>query len=118
MLLLCTSQYPTPPEDVNLLKLKTLASAFPMVTLGFSDHTQGPLASSLALSMGACVFEKHFTLSKEFPGPDHWFSADPNQMKELVKDIRTNIERNDVTKVLDGDIQPFIKEFLLQSQNV
>src|SRR3972149_2774781 len=52
VLMLCTSQYPTPPENVNLYKLKTLGSAFPMVILGFSDHTQGPLASSLAVAMG------------------------------------------------------------------
>jgi len=51
ILLLCTSQYPTPPEDVNLLKLKTLANAFPGLVLGFSDHTKGSLASSLALGL-------------------------------------------------------------------
>ena len=88
VLLLCTSQYPTPPEDVNLLKLKTLASAFPMVTLGFSDHTQGSLASSLALSMGACVFEKHFTLDHNLPGPDHWFSEEPSGLCEWIESIR------------------------------
>jgi N,N'-diacetyllegionaminate synthase len=89
ILLLCTSQYPTPPEDVNLLKLKTLANSFPMVVTGFSDHTQGPLASSLAVAMGASFFEKHFTLDHNLPGPDHWFSEDPEGLKEWIGSIRT-----------------------------
>jgi len=88
VLMLCTSQYPTPPENVNLYKLKTLGSAFPMVILGFSDHTQGPLASSLAVAMGAKVFEKHFTLDHNLPGPDHWFSEDPAGIREWVSSIR------------------------------
>jgi len=87
VLLLCTSQYPTPAEDVNLLKLQTLAGAFPDLTLGFSDHTQGVLASSLAVAYGACFFEKHFTLDKNLPGPDHWFSEDPVSLKEWVCSI-------------------------------
>lgn len=88
VLLLCTSQYPTPQEDVNLLKLKTLSRAFPMVVMGFSDHTQGPLASSLAVALGAHFFEKHFTLDHDLPGPDHWFSADLAQLREWVASIR------------------------------
>jgi N,N'-diacetyllegionaminate synthase len=89
VLLLCTSQYPTVPTDVNLRKLRTLGHAFPMAVMGFSDHTQGPLASSLALAMGACVFEKHFTLDHNLPGPDHWFSEDPNGAREWITSIRT-----------------------------
>ncbi len=88
VLLLCTSQYPTPPEDVNLLKLKTLLAAFPMLVMGFSDHTQGPLASSLALALGARVFEKHFTLDHDLPGPDHWFSEDVAGLQDWIKSIR------------------------------
>ena len=88
ILMLCTSQYPTPPEDVNLLKLRTLHSAFPMVELGFSDHTLGPLASSLSLALGATVFEKHFTLDHNLPGPDHWFSEDPDGLGKWVSLIR------------------------------
>jgi sialic acid synthase SpsE len=88
ILLLCTSQYPTPPEDVNLLKLRTLANSFPMVVTGFSDHTQGSLASSLAVAMGASFFEKHFTLDHNLPGPDHWFSEDPEGLKKWIGAIR------------------------------
>jgi sialic acid synthase SpsE len=88
VLLLCTSEYPTPPQDVNLRKLVTLRAKFPDLTLGFSDHTQGPLASSLAVALGACLFEKHFTLDRDFPGPDHWFSEDPASLREWVESIR------------------------------
>jgi len=88
-LLLCTSQYPTPPEDVNLRKLKTLQGAFPGLATGFSDHTQGSLASSLAVALGAVIFEKHFTLDHDLPGPDHWFSENPESLQQWVASIRT-----------------------------
>ncbi len=88
VLLLCTSQYPTPPSDVNLLKLATLGAAFPNLILGYSDHTQGPMAASVAVAFGACVFEKHFTLDRGLPGPDHWFSEDPASLAEWVRSIR------------------------------
>lgn len=87
-LLLCTSQYPTPFEDVNLNKLKTLRNEFPNLILGFSDHTQGTLAASVAVGMGAVIFEKHFTLSKDLPGPDHWFSSEPDELKDWCASIR------------------------------
>jgi N,N'-diacetyllegionaminate synthase len=88
VLLLCTSQYPTPPEDVNLRKLATLQAAFPMLPLGLSDHTMGPLASACAAALGACVLEKHFTLSRDLPGPDHWFSESPEDLATWVGSIR------------------------------
>jgi N,N'-diacetyllegionaminate synthase len=89
ILLLCTSQYPTPAQDANLLRLKTLASAFPDLILGFSDHTQGSTAAVAAVALGAVVFEKHFTLNKNLPGPDHWFAEDPKSLKKWVDNIRT-----------------------------
>ncbi len=89
MLMLCTSQYPTPAEDANLLKLRTLAGAFPGLHLGFSDHTQGPYAAVAACALGAGIFEKHFTLDHDLPGPDHWFSEDPAGAAEWVAAIRT-----------------------------
>ncbi len=92
ILLQCTSAYPTPVNEVNLNKMKTLRGAFPNIILGFSDHTQGPLASSLAVSLGAVFFEKHFTLSHDLPGPDHWFSEDPNGLKEWVASIHRSFE--------------------------
>lgn len=89
ILMLCTSQYPTPPEDVNLNKLQTLKAVFPFVHLGFSDHTEGHLAASLASAFGCRYFEKHFTTSHDLEGPDHWFSADPNELAEWVNSIKT-----------------------------
>lgn len=88
LLMLCTSQYPTPPQDVNLAKLKTLAGAFPGLQLGFSDHSQGYWAATMAVGLGAVAFEKHFTLDRDLPGPDHWFSEDPASAKEWVSAIR------------------------------
>ena len=88
--LLCTSQYPTPPIDVNINKIKTLKNAFPGLVVGFSDHTQGSLAASLAVAKGARIFEKHFTLDNSMPGPDHWFSANPNDLKQWVESINTS----------------------------
>lgn len=89
-LLLCTSEYPTPNDHVNLLKLKTLRGAFENLLLGFSDHTQGPQSSSLAVALGAVIFEKHFTLDQDLPGPDHWFSENPESLKVWCESIRTS----------------------------
>lgn len=88
-LMLCTSEYPTPPQDVNARKLLTLSEKFPEAVPGFSDHTQGNTAAIVAAAMGAKVFEKHFTLDHNLPGPDHWFSADPAELKSWADGIRT-----------------------------
>jgi len=101
ILLLCTSEYPTPPEHVNILKLKSLRNIFQNLILGFSDHTQGPLAASLAVALGATVFEKHFTLDKNLEGPDHWFSEDPESLK-----IWTDSIRNAYTMLGNSMIKP------------
>ncbi|MFT4925435.1 MAG: N,N'-diacetyllegionaminate synthase [Phenylobacterium sp.] len=89
ILCLCTSQYPTPPQDINLEKLRTLTAAYPMLTLGFSDHSQGYLASSLAVAYGAALFEKHFTLDNDMAGPDHWFSENPASLQQWCEAIHT-----------------------------
>jgi len=88
ILLVCTSQYPTPPSDANLARIGTLRSAFPGIPIGFSDHTRGPLASALAVALGAALLEKHFTLDHDLPGPDHWFSEDPAGLTAWVQGIR------------------------------
>jgi N,N'-diacetyllegionaminate synthase len=88
ILLLTTSQYPTPIEEVNLQKIITLSNSFPKIPIGFSDHTIGNVAASMAVCLGACVFEKHFTLDHNLPGPDHWFAADSQQLKEYVITIK------------------------------
>ena len=88
VLFLCTSEYPTPPEDVNLLKLTSIADKFPYVIPGLSDHTEGSQAAIAAVALGARVFEKHFTMDHNLPGPDHWFSAEPEELKNWIGSIR------------------------------
>lgn len=87
IILLCTSSYPTPPEDVNLLKLESLSKTF-NYPVGFSDHTFGTEAAIAAVTLGCCFIEKHFTLDKNLPGPDHRFSSDPEEMKHLISAVR------------------------------
>ncbi|MBU0469186.1 MAG: GNAT family N-acetyltransferase [Candidatus Omnitrophica bacterium] len=88
----CSSIYPTPLEDVNLNVLKTFDSAFLNSVIGYSDHTVGNSVAMAAVAIGAKIIEKHFTLDKNMPGPDHWMSCDPVELKKLVEDIR-NIEK-------------------------
>lgn len=83
----CISTYPCEAQDVHLKKMLTIRQAFDVV-IGFSDHTVGSIASVGAVTLGAKIIEKHFTLDKNLPGPDHWFSADPRELKELVGNIR------------------------------
>jgi sialic acid synthase SpsE len=79
----CVSSYPTSPEELNLGKIVALQKAFD-IPIGFSDHTVGCNAVVGAVIMGACIVEKHFTLDKNLPGPDHRFSADPAEAKNWV----------------------------------
>ncbi len=87
--LVCTSLYPTPSECVNIRRITTLLSAFSGLKVGFSDHTIGSNAAVMAVSLGACIFEKHFTLSNDLPGPDHSFSENPESLKSWISDINT-----------------------------
>lgn len=88
ILLHCTSAYPTAPEDAHLRKITTLCRAFGC-PVGFSDHTEGIVAATGAIALGASVIEKHFTLDRSLPGPDHWFSADTTELAALVRSVRT-----------------------------
>ena len=83
----CISSYPTEAKEVNLRKMLTIRQAFD-VAVGFSDHTIGNIAATAAIALGAKVIEKHFTLDKNLPGPDHWFSSDPKELSQLVQAIR------------------------------
>ncbi|MFH1079098.1 MAG: N-acetylneuraminate synthase [Pseudomonadota bacterium] len=86
-LLHCTSEYPAPFEEVNLGVLKTMRLAFGL-PVGLSDHTPGTAVSIAAAALGAVVIEKHFTLDRNLPGPDHGASLEPDELKEMVKSIR------------------------------
>lgn len=89
ILLVCTSEYPSKAASLNLKRILTLRREFPSIPVGFSDHSVGEQAASIAAALGACVFEKHFTLDHNLEGPDHWFSADPGELHKWVKAIRT-----------------------------
>jgi len=87
-LLKCTSAYPAPPEEMNLRTIPHLAEAFG-VPVGLSDHTLGIAVPVAAAALGACIVEKHFTLSRDIPGPDSAFSLEPHEFKAMVDAIRT-----------------------------
>lgn len=87
VLLQCTAQYPTPLAEVNLKAISTMEMAFGC-PVGFSDHTPGLGAAPWAVAVGACLIEKHFTLSRNLPGPDHAASLEPAELRELVRTIR------------------------------
>lgn len=86
-LLHCTSNYPTPLADVNLRAMQTLADHFHL-PVGYSDHTAGITVAPLAVAMGARVIEKHFTLDRSLPGPDHQASLEPQELAALVQQVR------------------------------
>lgn len=86
-LLKCTSAYPAPPEEMNLRTIPHLAEAFG-VPVGLSDHTLGIATSVAAVALGACILEKHFTLSRADPGPDSAFSLEPHEFKAMVDAVR------------------------------
>ena len=86
-LLHCTTAYPTPYSDVNLRAMQTLADTFGL-NVGYSDHTPGIVVSIAAVALGAQVIEKHFTLDRSLPGPDHKASLTPDELKDLVEQTR------------------------------
>ena len=88
IILKCTALYPTPPSQANIAQIKTLHKAFKNCLIGFSDHTVGSTAAVAAVLAGACLVEKHFTFDHNLPGPDHWFAADGDDLRLLVKQIR------------------------------
>ncbi len=90
-LLHCTSEYPAPMNEVNLLAMTTLKKTFG-VKVGYSDHTLGVEISIAAVALGAKVIEKHITLDKTMDGPDHKASLEPDELKKLVSSIR-NVEK-------------------------
>ena len=96
ILLHCNTEYPTPYEDVNLKAMEALRKEFE-VEVGYSDHTQGIEVPIAAVALGASVIEKHFTLDRTLPGPDHKASLEPDELKAMVRAIR-NIE-----KAIGGD---------------
>lgn len=87
IILQCTTNYPTAANEVNLRAMQTIAKTF-RVPVGFSDHTTGCAAALAAVALGAAVIEKHLTLDRHLPGPDHIASAEPAELKKLIRQIR------------------------------
>ena len=87
----CNTEYPTPMEDVNLKAMNSIGDLLG-VKIGYSDHTQGIEVPIAAVALGATVIEKHFTLDRNLPGPDHIASLEPDELKAMIQAIR-NIEK-------------------------
>jgi N,N'-diacetyllegionaminate synthase len=83
----CNTEYPTPVEDVNLRAMIAIKENF-QINVGYSDHTQGSEVSIAAVAMGARIIEKHFTIDKNLPGPDHLASLEPNELMSMTRSIR------------------------------
>ena len=104
IMLHCNTEYPTPFEDVNLKAMDALRNEFG-VAVGYSDHTRGIEVPIAAVALGATVIEKHFTLDRNMPGPDHKASLEPDELKAMVSAIR-NIEKalgSPLKKVSDSE---------------
>lgn len=102
----CTTEYPAPIDEVNLLVMNTLKVSFG-VDVGYSDHTMGIVIPISAVSLGACVIEKHFTLDKGMEGPDHKASLEPEELILMIKSIRL-VEKalgNGIKKVTTSELK-------------
>jgi len=104
ILLHCVSNYPASPADANLRAMQTMAVAFDL-PIGYSDHTPGIEVALAAVALGACVIEKHFTLDRNLPGPDHRASLEPDELRALIAGVRV-VER----ALGDGVKRPFPAE--------
>ncbi|MHB8105273.1 MAG: N-acetylneuraminate synthase family protein, partial [Dehalococcoidales bacterium] len=103
VLLHCVTSYPAKVEDTNLKVIETLKRTFE-VPVGLSDHTPGVTIPIAAVALGACAIEKHFTLDKKLPGPDHKASLEPDELAETVKAIR------DVEKAMGDGVKRLTKD--------
>ncbi|MEY4591820.1 MAG: hypothetical protein RIR18_715 [Pseudomonadota bacterium] len=100
----CTTEYPAPMSEVNLLAIQTMHKTFGVRT-GYSDHTPGIEVAIAAVALGASVIEKHFTLDRTLPGPDHKASLEPLELQQMVRSIR-NVE----AALGDGIKRPSVSE--------
>ena len=103
VLLHCVTSYPAREEETNLRVIETLRRRF-RIPVGFSDHTLGITVSIAAAALGAVLIEKHFTLDRRLPGPDHKASLEPNELTEMIKGIR------DVEKALGNGVKKLTKQ--------
>jgi N-acetylneuraminate synthase len=117
----CTTEYPAPPNEINLNAMQTMRNAFGLQT-GYSDHSEGITVPIAATVMGATVIEKHFTLDRTLPGPDHKASLEPGELKEMVKAIR--IVEQSMGDGIKGPIpsetknSPVVRKSLIASKDI
>ena len=121
VLLHCTSDYPTAPQDANVRAMLSLRSEFG-VRVGYSDHTLGVEMSVAATALGASAIEKHFTLSRAMVGPDHFASLEPGELSKLVKGIRAVSEglgsgRKEPTDA-ERHVAPLVRKVLVASRPI
>ncbi|MFT7388537.1 MAG: N,N'-diacetyllegionaminate synthase [Candidatus Endobugula sp.] len=117
----CTTEYPTPMSEVNLRAMQSIKKAFG-VSVGYSDHTSGIEVAIAAVALGASVIEKHFTLDRNLPGPDHKASLEPDELKQMVSAIR-NIETalgDGIKKLTPSEVKnkPIARKSLVALQNI
>lgn len=117
----CNTEYPTPLEDVNLHAMLTIKEELG-VQIGYSDHTLGIEIPIAAVAMGATIIEKHFTLDRTLPGPDHSSSLEPNELNEMVSAIR-NIEKafgNGIKKPSKSELRnlPIARRSIVAKTNI
>ena len=108
----CISIYPSLPEELNLKQILNFKKKFSNIIWGYSDHSLGILAPSIAVTLGAKIIEKHFTLNNKFVGPDHWFSVNPKQLKQLVDNIRFTEKSLGTEKILNLKKEMENKKFM------
>jgi N,N'-diacetyllegionaminate synthase len=117
----CTTEYPTPMAEVNLRAMQSIHAAFG-VAVGYSDHTSGIEVAIAAVAMGASVIEKHFTLDRNLPGPDHKASLEPEELKAMAAAIR-NIEialGDGIKRLTPSEVRnkPIVRKSLVASQTI
>ena len=120
-LLHCNSAYPTPHSDANLLNITKLRNLF-KIEVGYSDHTVGNEAIYAAVALGATVIERHFTLSKKFPGPDQKISLNPLEFREMIVGIRNlskalKVKKNKYTKSEKENVN-LVNKFLVAKKDI
>jgi len=120
-ILQCTTEYPASPSEINLNTMQTMHKAFGL-QIGYSDHSEGIAVSIAATAMGATMIEKHFTLDRKLSGPDHKASLEPDELKEIVKAIRT-VEQSmgeGLKSPMPSELKnrPIVRKSLIAAKNI
>ncbi|HWM87049.1 MAG TPA: N-acetylneuraminate synthase family protein [Kofleriaceae bacterium] len=115
VLLQCTAKYPTPIAELHLRAMRTMGNAF-LVPVGLSDHSRHPtIGPAAAVALGACVIEKHYTLSNDLPGPDHRFALEPHELAEMVSAIRDTEAALGQSHKTTADVEEELRRFARRS---